>query len=57
MEDVRKRIDLKMITVPSVFKKHAAKVTYKRSEVFVNNEDKEHFKEAGQTADDYVKKS
>ena len=43
MEDVRRRIDIKLVTKPSIFKKHAAKVTYKRSVVFVNDEDKEEY--------------
>lgn len=43
MEDVRKRVNSKLITEPSVFKKHAAKVTYKRSEVFVNDEEKQEY--------------
>ena len=41
MEAVRKRINIKLISKPSVFKEHAAQVTYKRSEVFVNNEEKQ----------------
>ena len=43
MEDVRKRVNIKLITNPTIFKKHAGKVTYKRSEVFVNDEDKEKY--------------
>lgn len=43
MEDVRKRVNIKLVTEPSIFKKHVAKVTYKRSEVFVNNEEKEEY--------------
>ena len=43
MEDVRRRIDIKLVTKPSIFKKHAAKVTYKRSVVFTNDEDKEEY--------------
>ena len=43
MEDVRKRVDIKMITDPTVFTKHAAKVTYKRSEVFVNDQQKQEY--------------
>lgn len=43
MEDVRKRVNIKLITEPSVFNKHAAKVTYKRSEVFVNDEEKQEY--------------
>ena len=37
MEDVRKRVNIKLITEPAMFKKHTAKVTYKRSVVFVND--------------------
>lgn len=43
MEDVRKRVNIKLITEPSIFKKHAAQVTYKRSEVFVNEEQKQEY--------------
>jgi len=43
MEDVCKWINIKLISKPSVFKKHAAQVTYKRSEVFVNNEEKQEY--------------
>ena len=43
MEDVRKRVNIKLVTEPSIFKKHVAKVTYKRSEVFVNNEEKQEY--------------
>ena len=43
MEDVRRRINIKLITEPAVFKKHTAKVTYKRSEVFVNDEEKQDY--------------
>ena len=43
MEAVRKRINIKLISKPSVFKEHAAQVTYKRSEVFVNNEEKQEY--------------
>lgn len=40
MEDVRKRVNIKLVTEPSIFKKHVAKVTYKRSVVFINDEEK-----------------
>ena len=43
MEDVRRRIDIKLITKPTTFKKHAAKVTYKRSVVFMNDEEKQEY--------------
>ena len=43
MEDVRRRIDIKLITSPKQFKKHAAKVSYKRSVVFVNDEENEDY--------------
>ena len=43
MEDVRKRVNIKLITEPAVFKKHVAKVTYKRSEVLVNDEEKQDY--------------
>ena len=43
MEDVRKRVDIKLIHEPSKFKKHASKVNYKRSVVFVNDDDKEEY--------------
>ena len=43
MEDVRKRVNIQLITEPAVFKKHSAKVTYKRSEVFVNDEEKQEY--------------
>lgn len=43
IEDVRRRVNIKLITSPSVFNKHAAKVTYKRSEVFVNDEGKQEY--------------
>ena len=43
MEDVRRRIDIKLITKPSQFVKHAAKVTYKRSVVFTNDEEKQDY--------------
>ena len=43
MEDVRRRINIKLITEPAMFKKHTAKVTYKRNVVFVNDEEKEEY--------------
>ena len=43
MEDVRRRVDIKLITEPSKFTKHASKVSYKRSVVFVNDEPKEEY--------------
>ena len=43
MEDVRRRINIKLVTEPAMFKKHTAKVTYKRSVVFVNDEEKEEY--------------
>ena len=43
MEDVRRRINIKLMTSPSQFKKHANKVSYKRSVVFVNDEQKEDY--------------
>lgn len=36
MEDIRKRVNFKLVSEPSVFKKNLAKVTYKRSVVFVS---------------------
>ena len=43
MEDVRKHVNIKLITEPAVFKKHVAKVTYKRSELLVNDEEKQDY--------------
>ena len=44
MEDVRKkRVNMKLVSEPSVFKKNVAKVTYKRSVVFVSNEKKKDY--------------
>ena len=43
MEDFLKRVNIKLITNPKIFKKHAAQVTYKRSEVFVNDEEQEEY--------------
>ena len=43
MEDVRRRVNIKLVTEPSTFKKHEAKVTYKRSVVFINDEEKKDY--------------
>ena len=43
MEDVQRRVDIKLITEPSKFIKHVSKVTYKRSVVFTNDEEKEEY--------------
>ena len=43
MEDVRRRVDIKLITEPTKFVKHASKVTYKRSVTFTNDEAKEEY--------------
>ena len=43
LEDVRKRVNIKLVTEPSIFKKHVAKVTYKRSVVFINDEQKKDY--------------
>lgn len=43
MEDVRRRVDIKLITDPSKFTKHASKVTYKRSVTFTNDEEREEY--------------
>ena len=43
MEDVRRRIDIKLMTDPAKFKTHASKVNYKRSVMFINDEDKEEY--------------
>ena len=43
MEDVRKRVNIKLITNPKSYQKHVAKISYKRSEVFVNDEEKEQY--------------
>lgn len=43
LEDVRKRVNIKLVTEPSIFKKHVAKVTYKRSVVFINDEEKKDY--------------
>ena len=43
MEDVRRRVDIKLMTDPSKFIKHASKVTYKRSVTFTNDEENEEY--------------
>ena len=43
MEDVRRRVDIKLMTDPAKFVKHASKVTYKRSVMFVNQEEREEY--------------
>ena len=43
MEDVRRRVDIKLMTDPAKFVKHASKVTYKRSVTFTNDEDREEY--------------
>lgn len=43
MEDVRKRVNFKLVSEPSVFKNNVAKVTYKRSVVFVSDEEKKDY--------------
>ena len=43
MEDIRKRVNIKLVSEPSVFKKNVAKVTYKKSVVFVSDEQKEDY--------------
>ena len=43
MEDVRKRINIKLEFEPSMFKKNAAKLTHKRSVVFVSDEEKKDY--------------
>ena len=43
MEDVRRRVDIKLITEPAKFVKHASKVTYKRSVTFTNDEVREEY--------------
>lgn len=35
IEDIRKRVNIKLVSEPPVFKKNVAKVTLKRSVVFV----------------------
>lgn len=43
MEDIRKRVNTKLVSEPSVFKKHAAKVNYKGSVVFVIDVENEEY--------------
>ena len=43
LEDVRERVNIKLVTEPSTFKKHVAKVTYKTSVVFFNDEEKKDY--------------
>ena len=43
MEDVRRRVDIKLMTDPTKFVKHASKVTYKRSVTFTNDEANEEY--------------
>ena len=43
MEDVRRRVDIKLITEPAKFINYVSKVTYKRSVVFSNDEAKEEY--------------
>lgn len=43
MEDVGKRVNFKLVSEPSVFKNNVAKVTYKRSVVFVSDEEKKDY--------------
>ena len=43
MEDVRRRVDIKLMTDPAKFVKHASKVTYKRSVTFTNDEENEEY--------------
>ena len=43
MEDVRKRVNIKLEFEPSMFKKNVAKITYKRSVVFVSDEEKKDY--------------
>ena len=43
LEDVRKRVNIKLVTEPSIFKKHVAKVTYRRSVVYINDEEKKDY--------------
>ena len=42
LEDVRKRVT-QLVTEPSIFKKHVAKVTYRRSVVIINDEEKKDY--------------
>ena len=43
MEDIRKRVNIKLVSEPSIFKKHAAKVNDKHSVLFVNDEENEEY--------------
>ena len=43
MEDVRRRVDIKLMTDPVKFVKHASKVTYKRSVTFINDDVNEEY--------------
>ena len=43
MEDVRNRVNIKLVSEPSMFKKNVEKVTYKRSVVFVSDEEKKDY--------------
>ena len=43
MEGIRKRVNIKLVSQLSAFKKNVAKVAYKRSVVFVSDEQKEDY--------------
>ena len=43
MEDVRKRVNIKLVSEPSMFKKNVEKVTYKGSVVLVSDEEKKDY--------------
>ena len=43
MEDVRKRVNIKLITNLKTYQKHGAKISYRRSEVFVNDEENDKY--------------
>ena len=43
MEDVRKRVNIKLITSLKSYQKHVAKISYKRSQVFINDEENEEY--------------
>lgn len=43
MEDVRKRVNIRLVSEPSILKKNVAKLTYNRSVVFVSDEQKEDY--------------
>ena len=49
MEDVRKRLNIKLISNRKSYQKQVSKITYKRSEVFVNNEENEEYLVAVET--------